>query len=80
MKKIFQKILAKFVKKAINKSVNDVASNPVVDTEVSDEEPVTAQGDNSKKDLWKFILQMLISILTAILTALGASSCVHSLM
>jgi len=30
---------------------------------------------NSKQAIWKFILQTLISILTAILTALGATSC-----
>ena len=30
-------------------------------------------GDDSKINLWKFILQTLISILTAILTALGAT-------
>lgn len=36
--------------------------------------------ENPKKALWKFIIQTLISILTAILTALGASSCVHHLM
>jgi hypothetical protein len=41
-----------------------------------DPEPNT----NPKKELWKFILQTAISILTAILTALGASSCVHHLM
>ena len=33
-----------------------------------------------KNALWKFVVQTLISILTAILTALGASSCVHHLM
>ncbi|MBQ6198500.1 MAG: smalltalk protein [Bacteroidales bacterium] len=32
-------------------------------------------GDDSKRNHWKFILQTLISILTAILTALGATSC-----
>ncbi|MBR1466881.1 MAG: smalltalk protein [Bacteroidaceae bacterium] len=31
---------------------------------------------NSKKDFWRFVIQTLISILTAILTALGATSCV----
>lgn len=36
--------------------------------------------DSPKKALWKFIIQTLISILTAILTALGASSCVHHMM
>ncbi len=35
---------------------------------------------NPKKEIWKFILQTVISVLTAILTALGASSCVHHLM
>lgn len=30
---------------------------------------------NSKKEAWKFIIQTIISILTAILTALGATSC-----
>ena len=68
MKKLFQKLLAKLVKKAINKSVNDVVSNPDVDS-------IVVPGDDSKKNLWKFILQTLISILTAILTALGATSC-----
>ena len=68
MKKLFQKLLAKLVKKAINKSVNDAVSNPGVD-------PIVVPGDDSKKNLWKFILQTLISILTAILPALGATSC-----
>ncbi|MBO7646510.1 MAG: smalltalk protein [Bacteroidales bacterium] len=35
---------------------------------------------NSKKEVWKFIIQTIISILTAILTALGASSCVHHII
>ncbi len=39
-----------------------------------------APNTNPKKEIWKFILQTAISILTAILTALGASSCVHHLM
>ena len=30
-----------------------------------------------KKDLWKFLIQTLISVLTAIATALGASSCMR---
>ena len=70
MKKLFQKLLAKLVKKAINKSVNDVVSNP----DAPDVDSIVP-GDDSKKNLWKFILQTLISILTAILTALGATSC-----
>ena len=71
MKKLFQKLLAKLVKKAINKSVNDVVSNP----DAPEVNPFVVLGDDSKKNLWKFILQTLISILTAILTALGATSC-----
>ena len=35
--------------------------------------PVPA--NDARKELWRFILQTLISILTAILTALGATSC-----
>ena len=71
MKKLFQKLLAKLVRKAINKSVNDVVSNP----DAPEMNPIVVPGDDSKKNLWKFILQTLISILTAILTALGATSC-----
>lgn len=45
---------------------------------VTPETPVT--NEDPKKAIWKFIIQTLISILTAILTALGASSCVNLLM
>lgn len=45
----------------------------------SDATPDPIQG-SPKKALWKFIIQTIISILTAILTALGASSCVHHMM
>ena len=34
---------------------------------------------NPKRNFWKFIIQTLISILTAILTALGATSCMNAL-
>ena len=47
-------------------------------TSVTPENPES--NENPKKELWKFILQTAISILTAILTAMGASSCVHHLM
>ena len=30
----------------------------------------------TKRETWKFVIQTAISILTAILTALGASSCI----
>ena len=75
MKKLFQKILVKVFKKVINKaeSNNDVVVPEVVDDPV---EPVEGEPvGNSKKVFWKFVIQTLISILTAILTALGASSC-----
>jgi hypothetical protein len=76
MKKLFQKILVKVFKKVIKKaeSNNDVVVPEVVDDPV---EPVEGEPvDNSKKAFWKFVIQTLISILTAILTALGATSCV----
>ena len=31
---------------------------------------------NSKKEVWKFVIQTVINILAAVLTALGATSCV----
>ena len=48
----------------VSKLVRKVVSNPVV-----------ASGDDSQKELWRFVIQTLISILTAILTALGTTSC-----
>ena len=75
MKKLFQKIFGKLLKKAINESVSDVVSNPEVPA-LPDVEPITTPGDNSKKALWKFIIQTLINILAAVLTALGTTSCV----
>ena len=65
MKKFFQKLLGKLVKK----SVEDVVSNPEVVKNV-------LPTDEGKRNIWKFVIQTLISILTAILTALGATSCV----
>jgi len=64
MKKLFQKLIAKIVKK----SVSDVVSNPEVVSGV-------LPSDEGKRNIWKFVIQTLISILTAILTALGATSC-----
>lgn len=70
MKKFFQKIVSKLVKKAVTKSVSDVVNNPEVPTV-----PGVEPGDDSKKQIWKFIIQTLINILAAVLTALGATSC-----
>lgn len=69
MKKIFKKILEKVFKKAVQKAAN--AEVTATDPEESGTNPY---GDN-KKAIWKFIIQTLISILTAILTALGTTSC-----
>ena len=73
MKKVFQKLLGKLFKKAVKKiaNVNNEVEVPEMEPVVPEVEPV---GD-SKKALWKFLLQTLISILTAILTALGTTSC-----
>lgn len=35
--------------------------------------------NDSKKETWKFLLQVIISILTAIATALGTTSCMSAL-
>ena len=37
---------------------------------------LTNSDPDPKKAIWKFIIQTAISVLTAILTALGATSCV----
>lgn len=68
MKKLLYKLFGKLIKKVINRSVTDVVYNDEVD-------PAVVHMNDDKKNLWKFILQTFISILTAILTALGATSC-----
>lgn len=68
MKKFFSNLLKKVFKKVINKSVTEAVNDPEVQSAIV---PV----DDSKKAFWKFVLQILISILTAILTALGTTSC-----
>lgn len=70
MKKFFCNLLKKVFKKVINKSVTEAVNDPEVQSAIV---PV----DDSKKAFWKFVLQTLISILTAILTALSATSCVN---
>lgn len=70
MKKFFSNLLKKVFKKVINKSVTEAVNDPEVQSAIV---PV----DDSKKAFWKFVLQTLISILTAILTALSATSCVN---
>ena len=73
MKKFINKLFGKLIKKAINKSINDVVNNP----EVPEVDPITIPGDNSKKSIWKFIIQVVISILTALAAALTTTSCVN---
>ena len=80
MKKFFQKLLTTVVKKFIKKSVDDVVNNPDMVPDVPEVEPITLPGENSKKAIWKFIIQTLINILAAVLTALGATSCVNHIM
>ena len=72
MNKLFQKIFVKVFKKAVKKAVS---TNDVVVSEVEPVIPSEEPAGNSKQAIWKFIIQTLISILTAILTALGATSC-----
>ncbi len=31
-----------------------------------------------KKETWKFIVQIMMAILTAVATSLGVSSCIHA--
>ena len=70
MKKFFSNLLKKVFKKVINKSVTEAVNDPEVQSAIV---PV----DDSKKAFWKFIIQTLINILAAVLTALGATSCVN---
>lgn len=70
MKKFFSNLLKKVFKKVINKSVTEAVNDPEVQSAIV---PV----DDSKKAIWRFIIQTLINILAAVLTALGATSCVN---
>ena len=66
MNKLFRKIFVKVFKKAVKKAVS---TNNVVVPEVEPVIPSEEPAGNSKQAIWKFIIQTLISILTAILTA-----------
>ena len=65
--------MLKFIKKILKWFTGH--SSEVVPVEVTTEVPEVTVQDSSKKTLWKFIIQTLINILAAILTALGATSC-----
>ncbi len=67
------KLIKKIIKLFSGKSSGEMPEVEV--PEVSEIPEVTVQG-SSKKKLWKFIIQTLINILAAILTALGASAAV----
>lgn len=69
--------MMKFIKKIINFFAGKSSGEMPVEEmpEASEIPEVTVQG-SSKKKLWKFIIQTLINILAAILTALGASAAV----
>ena len=77
MKKFFQKLLQKFIKKAVKKAVND---NEVVVPEVEPVTPSEEPNGDSKKTFWKFVIQTAINILAAVLTALGATSCMNHVL
>ena len=74
MKKFFSNLLKKVFKKVIDKTVSDVVSNSDATPEV---EPITIPGDSAKKDKWKFVIQIIISILTALAASLTTTSCVN---
>ena len=69
--------MMKFIKKIINffagKSSVEVPEVEMPEVSEIPEVPVQV---SSKKKLWKFIIQTLVNILAAILTALGASAAV----
>ena len=77
MKKFFSNLLKKVFKKVIDKTVSDVVSNSDATPEVPEVEPIAIPGDDSKKNVWKFIIQVIISILTALAAALTTTSCVN---
>lgn len=80
MKKHISRLFGKLLKKAIDKSVSDVVTTPDVDVRVPEVEPITIPGDNSKKNIWRFIIQIIISILTALAAAFTTTSCMsHAL-
>lgn len=70
MKKYFSNLMKKVFKKVINKSVTEAVNDPEVQSAIV---PI----DDSKKDKWKFIIQLIISILTALAAALTTTSCVN---
>ena len=61
-------VMKKLFQIIVSKLVKKAVSNPVV-----------VPGDDSQKALWRFAIQTLISILTAILTALGTTSCMAAI-
>lgn len=70
MKKYFSNLMKKVFKKVINKSVTEAVNDPEVQSAIV---PI----DDSKKDKWKFIILLIISILTALAAALTTTSCVN---
>jgi hypothetical protein len=68
---LLKKMIQKIIKKSVTAEVEEVVP------EVEPIEPVVPV-TNSKKALWKFIIQTIMNILAAVLTALGASAAVIS--
>lgn len=75
MIRFIKKIIKLFAGKS-SVEVPEVEMPEVSDVTEVTEVPVQT---STKKKLWKFIIQTLINILAAILTALGATSCISAL-
>ena len=67
------KLIKKIIKLFAGKASGEM---PVEEMPEASEIPEVPEQGSSKKKLWKFIIQTLINILAAILTALGASAAV----
>lgn len=70
MKKLFKKLIQMIAKKIIKKYVA---------AEVGEGVQGVVPDSDSKKALWRFIIQTIINILAAVLTALGTTSCMNAL-
>ena len=69
MKKVFNYI-AKVISGLFSRKGEEQKVTPEVETSEQGQE------QNSKKAFWKFIIQTVINVLAAVLTALGATSCI----
>ena len=68
MRNLCKILLAKIIKKSVSEAMEPMPENGVGPEVIPN------------RDFWRFVIQTLISILTAVLTALGATSCVNHLV